>query len=242
MKLSKIIDSSKFMLCLGMNNGTITIGGYNEDLLYYPDSTIQWLPLIEDKGYSIELKDLYIGNVHIPHVPRIGFIDSGSSWVYMNYEEEKHVLEAFEQFCKNEGKCIGKKLKLNCYEYDITMNKSIRDFFRSYPTITFSTPSGTLLNWYPSEYFSQQGERPEYCISIEGIRSKNQIVLGSSFLRQNLIVFDPEESPKVGFARGKCSDEKDRVTTEVVNVSSDFYQVECHTCDYIQEETNIILL
>jgi len=242
MKAAKIVESSQFMLWLGMNGGKITIGGYNEDLLYL-NSTIKWIPTMNDESYSIELNNLYVGNVHIPHVPRIGFIDSGASWVYMSYEEERHIFEAFDQFCQEgKDKCIGKKVKGTWYQYDTTMNKSLRDFFRSYPTITFMTTEGPSLNWFPSEYFSQQGNTSVYCISIEGSHIKNKIILGGSFLRQQLIVFDPEHEPQVGFARGQCSDDPNRVITEVVHVSEGFYAVECHQWDLIEEETNIILL
>jgi len=113
--------------------------------------------------------------------------------------------------------------------YDNTKNKSLRDFFRSFPTITFSTPEHGLLNWYPSEYFSQQGDSTNFCISIEIISDKNKIILGAAFLRQNVVVFDPESPSRVGFSRGKCSDDNNRVTTEVVSSDDGYYPVECHS-------------
>lgn len=230
MRDSGIISNPTFMLCLGMEDGIINFGGYDKSLLYDPEIGIQWIPTINNKSYSVQLNNLYVGNVHIPHVPRVGFIDSGASWVYMDYEEEHHILEAFEQYCtENENKCIGKKKGSNCYLYDTTMNTSLRDFFRSYPTITFSTEEGGLLNWYPSEYFSQQGDEPEFCISIEVTNTKGQIILGAAFLRQNLVVFDPETPAQVGFSRGKCSPNSDRVTTEVIYSTVGFYPTECHS-------------
>jgi hypothetical protein len=202
---------------------------------------IQWFPSIDNKSYSLHLDKLYVGNVHIPHVPRVGFVDSGASYVGMSIEEESHIIQAFDQFCiENSGKWIGKKISSLCYQYDTTMNKSLRDFYRSYPTITFSTPTGSLLNWYPSEYFNQKGSEPEYCITIQAHLRHSEIILGATFLRQNLVIFDPEIKA-MGFSRGKCSEDFDRVTTEVVNSTIGFYQVEWHTWDYIEEEINIIL-
>jgi len=91
MKNEGIIDSAEFMLCLGMENGKIIFGGYDRELLYDQDSEINWIPTIDDSSYSIQLDNLYVGNVHIPHSPPIAFIDSGSSWVYMSYEFETHI-------------------------------------------------------------------------------------------------------------------------------------------------------
>lgn len=241
MKDSGIIDSAQFMLWMGNENGHLTLGGYDETLLYDSELGVQWFPSVDNKSYTLHLDKLYVGNVHIPHVPRIGFVDSGASYVGMSKEEEGHIIQAFDQFCiENNDKWIGKKVSSLCYQYDITMNKSLRDFFRSYPTITFSTPTGALLNWYPSEYFSQKGSEPEYCITIAGHLRKNEIILGATFLRQNLVIFDPDIKA-IGFSRGNCSEDFNRVTTEVVNSTIGFYQVECHSWDYIEEEVNIIL-
>jgi hypothetical protein len=155
MKSEGATQNDQFMLCLGKEGGSMTIGGYDQKALYDKDDIVQWHKSVSNTSYSIQLDKLYIGNVHIPHVPKIGFIDSGASWVYTSKEELEHIQQAFEQFCGSyEDKCIGKKVSPLCYKYDTTMNKSIRDFFLTYPTITFSTPDGSLLNWYPSEYFS----------------------------------------------------------------------------------------
>ncbi|CAI2364097.1 unnamed protein product [Moneuplotes crassus] len=243
MREAKLVDSATFMVCLGMEDGIINFGGYDTNLLYNQEIGINWIPTIDDTSYSIQLNGLYVGNVHIPHVPKVGSIDTGASWVYMDHEEQRHIYEALDQFCKDtEGKCIGKKVDKNCHEYDTTMNKSLRDFFRSYPTITFDAGEYGVLNWFPSEYFSQQGDTNKFCISIEMARIRGTIVLGAAFLRQNLVVFDPESPAQIGFSRGKCSEYQHRVTTEVVNVTEGFYQVECHSCDFIKEETNIIIL
>lgn len=75
-------------------------GGFDTLLRYSENSIVQWFPIVNDHSYSIELDRLYVGNVHIPHVPRVGLIDSGSSWVITSFEEMQHIEQAFEQFCQ----------------------------------------------------------------------------------------------------------------------------------------------
>mmetsp|Transcript_4190 Transcript_4190/g.3938 ORF Transcript_4190/g.3938 Transcript_4190/m.3938 type:complete len:115 (+) Transcript_4190:201-545(+) len=114
MREAKLVDSATFMVCLGMEDGIINFGGYDTNLLYNQEIGINWIPTIDDTSYSIQLNGLYVGNVHIPHVPKVGSIDTGASWVYMDHEEQRHIYEALDQFCKDtEGKCIGKKVDKN---------------------------------------------------------------------------------------------------------------------------------
>ena len=196
-----IIDSSQFMLWLGNKGGEMTIGGYNEKLIYDNQTVIQWFPSISNSSYSVQLDKLFVGNVHIPHVPRVGFIDSGASFTFTSHEELEHIKQAFEQFCSADTtKWIGRKVKDLWYEYDITKNTALRTFFESYPTITFTTPSNGILNWFPSEYFYQNNDSPIFCVAIDPINKKNEIVLGAPFMKQNMFIFDPENS-QIGFTR-----------------------------------------
>ena len=112
----------------------MTIGGYNEKLIYDNQTVIQWFPSISNSSYSVQLDKLFVGNVHIPHVPRVGFIDSGASFTFTSHEELEHIKQAFEQFCSADTtKWIGRKVKDLWYEYDITKNTALRTFFESYP-------------------------------------------------------------------------------------------------------------
>lgn len=76
----------------------MTIGGYEQNALYDKDDVVQWHKSVSNTSYEIQLDKLYVGNVHIPHVPKIGFLDSGASWVYTSKEELEHIQQAFEQF------------------------------------------------------------------------------------------------------------------------------------------------
>ena len=122
-KKQKLVDSSQFMIWLGKDAGIMTIGGYKENLLYDNQTVIQWFPSISNSSYSIQLDKLFIGNVHIPHVPRIGFIDSGASFTYTSHEELEHIRQAFDQYCTEDTiRWIGKKVRDLWYEYDNAQN------------------------------------------------------------------------------------------------------------------------
>ena len=111
-KANGISDSSMFALCLGSDAGQIMFGGYDDTIRYSSDDDIQWFPMNNDHSYKIDLDMMFVGNVHIPQLSRVGLIDSGASWVLTSKEEEKHIELAFDQYCNaesDEKRCIGKK-------------------------------------------------------------------------------------------------------------------------------------
>ena len=251
-------DSSMFMLCIGKDEGTLIFGGYDPKLRFSENDQLVWIPTISSRYYSIELDKFYVGNVHVPHIPRVGTIDSGSSWVITSHSVIQYLYHAFAQYCeKEEFRCIGKQVKHKhkglCYTYDTTMNMSLRDWMRSYPTLTFqidvpspenstdqSESKSIQLHWYPSEYFTRLQDTHDFCIQMISIANQHETILGASFLSQYMIAFQPDEN-QVGFMRANCQDDPNRISTPIVDETPEMMVEECHMCDLKQEEVNIIL-
>ena len=253
---SNVSDSSAFMLCIGKNTGTLIFGGYDQQLRFSESDELVWIPTISSHYYSIELDKFYVGNVHIPHISRVGTIDSGSSWVITSHTAIENVFQAFTQYCdKHSDRCIGKQVKHKhkglCFKYDTTMNKSVRDWMKSYPTLTFQVDiphskdskghnKSIKLHWYPSEYFTNIANTSDFCVQMTSVPNQHETILGASFLSQYMVAFQPEES-KVGFMRANCQEDQNRITTLTVGETHEMKAEECHMCDLKLEETNIIL-
>ena len=61
------------------------------------------------------------------------------------------------------------------------------------------------LKWFPSEYFYQASPNL-FCLAVDPFGNDSRMVIGGSFMRQNMFIFDIANN-KVGVVRSRCSDD-----------------------------------
>ncbi|CAG9318391.1 unnamed protein product [Blepharisma stoltei] len=209
-QIYKNSDSSENLLaiCLGKDDGYMTIGGYNQSLHF---DTIKWTKLYEDLFYTIGLKSVSIGYQILPidlkKAHKKTIIDSGTTFVYFIQEMYKEFWVVFENYCKNDNFCDGEVIIINnepksCYKRNKEKHQSIYEFFDTFPTISM-TIDKIIINWLPENYLFSYPEYADiYCVGIYSTQ-EDIIVLGNIFMRGMEVIFDRSES-RVGFAESSC--------------------------------------
>ena len=214
LKEQGLINSTQFMIWFGMQNGKLTLGGYDESLLFGSNNQLQWINIIEPNSYTIELNQIYIGNVHIPKTQRVGIFDSGATYTFVSEEEFDHITKAFLQFCSaSNSNCIGKRTKDLCFEFDHKSKETLSAFYKSFPTLSFEASGPTFLIWYPREYFYYNINLLAFWVGIKSFTRKNEIKFGSMFMKQKMLVFD-SETKKIGYQIANCWNDPFRVIPE----------------------------
>ena len=129
----------------------------------------------------------------------VAFIDSGTTFTYVNDANFKAIKLHFEWFCSLEPEkhCKGKmdfsKRGDLCFSYsEKEFPDGPYDFFRSFPILRFKLGTAAEnynLDWYPSEYFYHvHAER--YCIALDVSDSKDEMMIGGTLMRQHNFIFD----------------------------------------------------
>lgn len=100
------------------------------------------------------------------HSQRTAFIDSGTTFTYLNIANYNAIKLHFNWFCSldAENHCKGKmdfsRTGYLCFSYDENeFPKGPYDYFRSFPILRFelgSETNGYVLDWYPSEYLYRE--------------------------------------------------------------------------------------
>jgi len=187
------------------NGGKIFFGGYDHSLLANPQKDIAWMKTTSDEEYTINLQDLKIGGILMPSGPLTAKIDSGVSMTYLTKKQHRVILQAIDAQCKNKYKCFGQKVSPGCYKFEPTDQVSMKDFYMSYPIVSFLTYEDKAIQWFPSDYLYQQYPNV-YCFAADPVaENDSSLVFGASFLRQNLVIFDIENS-QVGIARANSQE------------------------------------
>lgn len=204
-----ITDKREFALCMGSNGGKFTIGGYDESLQANPDERVEWFPFITPiNHYKIQMNKMKVGHIEIPNPPSRAFIDSGTTFAYLSQSQKKAVDRAIVQLCNSEYQCAGVRKQDYCWQFD-TRNKSLKEYFISFPVLSIIATEHGAIKWYPSEYFYE--ERPNlYCLAIDPYGSQTEMIIGGSMMRQNNFIFDLEEK-KLGVVRAKCSEDENMI-------------------------------
>lgn len=189
------------------------MGGYDESLLK-KDTKIQWHPWIKTTHYKINLKAFFVGGHKLDSAPRVGFLDSGTTFAYASSNLFSQFERAFMGVCKsNPNNCHGKAVGKICYEYQADENNTLKKFYKSYPVLSIMTTQNTFIKWYPSEYFYRnldKGNNYTYCIAIDIAGGDYEFMMGGSFLRQKMFVFDHDKE-RIGVATATCSDDPNQI-------------------------------
>ena len=79
-----------------------------------------------------------------------------------------------------------------------------------YPVINFYAfdvdNKKQVFSWYPSEYLYLERDGNRYCLAADQNSKSDEILFGSTLIRQNNVVFDVSNR-LIGIARAKCNDE-----------------------------------
>ena len=105
------------------------------------------------------------------------FIDSGTTFTYMNTQSYNAIKLHLEWFCSidPENHCKGqmdfKRKGYLCFSYsEQEFPDGPYDYFRSFPILRFllghESEKGATLDWYPSEYLYRE-KAGRYCIAID---------------------------------------------------------------------------
>ena len=108
-----------------------------------------------------------------------------------------------------------------CFHFDTDVygpgrRNTTKDFMLSYPIFKFYAKDirgkDTTINWYPSEYLYLEPSGKMYCLAADKNNDNNQVLFGSTLMRQYQYIFDIE-SDRIGMVRTNCSHDDDMILT-----------------------------
>ena len=232
------VNTDIFALCLGRENGYMTIGGYNSSLHL---SSLEWAGLYDTVFYSVKAVDVLLEDSSLnlsskdftQYYSSGTIVDSGTTFTYLTKKVFDAVVEGVKKYCSGEGKCDGEKVSVYgehmCFKHSSKKYLDIHDFFNTFPSIKLVVEK-ILVEWRPEYYlFSWPNTPDSYCLGFYS-NGNGGSVLGGNFMRGMDVVFDRTEK-KIGFAQSDCLVEdlhKPRLTTPVTehaNVKSMNYSI-----------------
>ena len=199
------IDKLQFSLLFGKNGGMIFFGDYNEDLLVDPPRKIKWMKNIDQDSYTIQIDSYAVGDTPLPSPIIKAKIDSGVSMVYMSPKQVGMVDQTISNLChQGNYRCLGKKYSQGCYKFYPSEEYSEKEFFLSYPIISFHVGKNRL-KWFPSDYFYKKSPNKFWLAIDPASNDEGRMVLGAGFLRHNLAIFDVQNN-KIALARASSKE------------------------------------
>jgi len=207
---SSLVKSDKFEdvfgLCLNATNGGVVDMGYIDPTKFY--GNLQWVPVVQERWYNMELLDVLVGGVSIGLPPvvysylndQIGsFIDSGTSVVLFG----PAIFAAFQEiwqdnWCKLPGVCG--QSQPNIFSGGCLTDAQMGSSLSSFPTINFifngQNNAAVSLAVPSSAYFMHANG--QYCFGF-GTAVGISAVMGDVFMENFYIVHD-RVNTRVGFA------------------------------------------
>ena len=202
-----IIEKRQFSMCLGKNGGYFQIGGYDKTghIPRPADGAddVQWVKLLhKNDDFKVGFRGMLINNhpMNGSSSHTTAFIDSGTTFTYVNTETFNAIKLNLEWFCSldQEKHCKGRmdfaRRGYLCFSYsEAEFPDGPYDYFRSFPVLRFllggaSDEEQVTLNWFPSEYLYRE-KAGRYCIAID-IQGGSQMLIGGTLMRQHNFVFD----------------------------------------------------
>ena len=103
----------------------------------------------------------------------------------------------FDTHCL-ENNCHGIKSTSTdlCYQFDRYSFLSVKDFFSSFPVISFKVKGGGEIKVLASEYFYVKYttlDKFTYCLDADR-ENRSDILMGTTFMSQSNYIFDPFSS------------------------------------------------
>lgn len=206
------INTQVFSICLGKENGYMTVGGYNDTM---HQGVVEFTPYYDQFFYAIEVEDIAVQDKRLRFKQEdfstlytVGTIlDSGTTFVYLRDKIFKSVIRQYNEYCQKPGNCIGNRVYIkgestDCFSYEDSSNLTQGGFFRSFPILTFYI-GGITVDWLPENYlYAYSSSDSTYCIGIYN-NHEGANVLGAIFMRGFDVVFDKERE-MIGFAESNC--------------------------------------
>ena len=207
---SRKVSTDLFTLCLAPEDGTMTVGGYNESMHSEP---VKWVQLRGSRFYAIKLNEVTVGDSSLQldendfHPGTSGtIIDSGTTFTYLFSKIYTAVFTSLAAFCEREGNCIGEAKKVygephDCWRLSEEMNLTM--FYGSFPVIDLYADD-QRISWRPEFYLFAWPDSPHtYCVGVYS-NGGGMNVLGGNFMRGMDVIFD-RVNGLVGFAHAECS-------------------------------------
>ena len=144
--------------------------------------------------FKIRLDGMMMNNHYMAGSEKfgIGFVDSGTTFTYINTALYNIIKKHFEWFCSvdAENHCKGRmdfsRRGYLCFSYDVKeFQCGPLQYFKSFPILRFLVKSETAqtfnLNWYPSEYLYRE-KADRYCVAVD-ISEGAYLTLGGTLMR-----------------------------------------------------------
>ena len=200
-----------FSLCFGLQDGYMTVGGYNSSTHL---SELKTAKLYHSIFYAVNLNAISLNDTPVNlsstdfgHQYESGtIVDSGTTFVYLAQAVYTKVWTSFREFCVKQGNCNGRPVAVSgeshpCYRLDTAF--SIDEFFDSFPTL-YMTFDNVTVPWEPRSYLFTWGDAPlDFCMGIYS-NGGGGSVLGGLFMRGLDIVFDRQHET-ISFAKSLCN-------------------------------------
>jgi hypothetical protein len=212
-----------FTICFAQDGGFMTVGGFNKSR---HSQEARWTKMYETPYYGVVAFGMKVGGQDTG-LEREDFsrayetgsiVDSGTTFTYLCYRVYSTLFEFFNQFCKDDGKCLGERVRVSgephlCFVYERKKHISKENFFKSFPVVTVLFDEAEV-NWKPERYLFAWPETPNtFCVGVyNNVGSGN--VLGGIFMRGHDVIFDKGNS-KIGFAQSECLYENNQNLTYI---------------------------
>ena len=159
---------------------------------------------------------------------QVAFIDSGTTFTYVNNKNYEVIKRHFEWFCSLdlENHCKGsmqfEKKGYLCFSYSETeFPEGPYDYFRSFPILRFklgSDEENLHLDWYPSQYLYRDNNI-KYCVALD-VQESSEMTIGGTMMRQHNFVFDVDNQ-RLGIANSHCSIDPNQVVDQAELILAD---------------------
>lgn len=204
----KIINKNVFSLCLGLEGGYMSLGDI--DTTYHTSKKIDYLPLINNTDYLINVTGIQLGNNGRSLFDLVGLIDSGSPFTFLPKNLFNILVTEFDQYCldkKGNNKC-GKFQMENeigycaSFEDRESLFKTVNE---NWPVITLQLGKNIEFKWKPINYYYYYVKKNirKACFGFVKHHS-SKIILGSNFMHGYDMIFDIEKQ-LLGFVQADCS-------------------------------------
>lgn len=198
------IKSNLFLIYLADSSGYVLGDIKSRHLM-----NIDYIPIISELRFQVDLNEIMINNKSYSisnESSLITIIDLGSSITYFPMEIYNFIIKAIESFSLNETLC-SEKIEVNnlgkCYVISDPLVYDLIDYF--FPiTFIFKTNAQyvkEIKNLFIIE--SKYNNKSTICLGFSGW-TKNEIVLGNSWIQNHNIIFDRENN-RIGFTKGNCT-------------------------------------
>lgn len=171
------------------------------------DRAIEYIPVIPSGQFQIELNEIRINNKSIEIENNVfTSIDSGTTITYFPMSVYDFIIKEIDVFCVNKTLCAEKKAMNDLGQCYLISDALVSDLIDYMPSITFifRNKAEYALELGDSFFIKSKSDNITTLCLGYSFWSKNEILLGGTWMRNHDIIFDIE-SKRVGFTRSNCT-------------------------------------